>query len=83
MAERDDGRLRRVAEEALRRIQALYQIEADITGRAAAERQTERLARSQPLLDDLKTWMEAQRRGPRARRRSARLCSTPWVAGRR
>jgi transposase len=47
-----------IAEEALRRIQALYQIEADITGCTAADRQ----ARSKPLLDDLKSWMEAQRR---------------------
>lgn len=51
-----------IAAEALRRIQALYQIEADITGRPAAVRQAERRARSQPLLDDLKTWMQAQRR---------------------
>ena len=51
-----------IAEEALRRIQALYQIEAEITGRAAAERQTERQARSKPQLDELKSWMEAQRR---------------------
>jgi transposase len=51
-----------IAEEALRRIQALYQIEADITGRPAADRQAERQARSKPLLDDLKTWMAMQRR---------------------
>ncbi len=51
-----------IAEEALRRIQALYQIEADIMGRSAAEREAERQARSKPLLEDLKTWMEAQRR---------------------
>ena len=51
-----------IAEEALRRIQALYQIEADITGRPATDRQAERQLRSKPLLDDLKTWMEAQRR---------------------
>jgi transposase len=51
-----------IAEEALRRIQALYQIEADITGRPATDRRAERQARSEPLLDDLKTWMQAQRR---------------------
>ena len=51
-----------IAEEALRRIQALYQIEADITGRPATDRRAERQARSKPLLDDLKTWMQAQRR---------------------
>ena len=51
-----------IAEKALRRIQALYQIEADITGKPAAQRQAERQARSKLLLDELKTWMEAQRR---------------------
>ena len=51
-----------IAEEALRRIQALYQVEAGITGRSCADRQAERQARSKPLLDDLKTWMQAQRR---------------------
>ncbi len=51
-----------IAEEALRRIQALYQIEAEITGHPAADRRTQRQARASPLLDDLKTWMEAQRR---------------------
>ena len=51
-----------IAEEALRRIQALYQIEADITGRSAADQQAERQARSKPLLNNLKTWMDAQRR---------------------
>ena len=51
-----------IAEEALRRIQALYQIEADITGRSAADRQAQRQTRSKPLLGDFKTWMEAQRR---------------------
>ncbi len=51
-----------IAEEALRRIQALYQIEADITGQPVANRHAERHARSKPLLDDLKAWMEAQRR---------------------
>ncbi len=51
-----------IAAEALRRIQALYVIEAEITGRSAAERRAERQARSKPLLAELKTWMEAQRR---------------------
>ena len=51
-----------IAEEALRRIQALYQIEADIAGHPAADRRTQRQARASPLLDNLKTWMEAQRR---------------------
>ena len=47
-----------IAAEALRRIQALYQVEAEITGRTAAERKAVREARSAPLLADLK----AQRR---------------------
>ena len=51
-----------IAAEALRRIQALYQVEAEITGKTAAERHTERQARTRPLLADLKAWMEAQRR---------------------
>ena len=51
-----------IAEEALRRIQALYQVKAEITGRSAADRQAQRQARSKSLLDELKTWMEVQRR---------------------
>ena len=51
-----------IAAEALRRIQALYVIEAEITGRPAAERKAVRQARSVPLLAEMKTWMEAQRR---------------------
>jgi transposase len=51
-----------IAEEALRRIQALYAIEAEIHGRSAADRQAERQARSKPVLTDLKTWLEVQRR---------------------
>ena len=72
-----------IAEEALRRIQALYQIEADITGRSAADRQAERRARSKPLLDDLKTWMEAQRRrasGKMALGKALRYALTRWEA---
>ncbi len=51
-----------IAEEALRRIQALYLIEAEITGKPVAERQAERQMRSKPLLVELKAWMEMQRR---------------------
>jgi len=51
-----------IAEEALRRIQALYVIEAEITGMQAAHRQAERQVRSKPLLATLRTWMQAQRR---------------------
>ena len=72
-----------IAEEALRRIQALYLIEADITGRPAADRQAERQARSRPLLDDLKTWMEAQRRrasGKTALGKALRYALARWEA---
>jgi len=49
-----------IAAEALLRIGALYEIEADIRGRSAQERRAERQARSKPLADDLKVWLEKQ-----------------------
>jgi transposase len=49
-----------IAEEALRRIAMLYAIEARIRGRSAEERRAVRQAESKPLVEDLKTWMEAQ-----------------------
>ena len=66
-----------------RRIQALYQIEADIIGSSAADRQTQRQARSKPLLDDLKTWMEARRRrasGKTALGKALRYAPARWEA---
>jgi len=51
-----------IAEEALRRIQDLYAIEADINGRHVDQRQTARQARSKPLLDAFHAWAMAQRR---------------------
>jgi hypothetical protein len=51
-----------IAEEALRRIQELYAIEAEINGQPAALRQAERQTRSKPLLDAFHTWAVAQRR---------------------
>ncbi len=51
-----------IAEEALRRIQELYAIEADIKGKPAEQRQRERQARSKPLLDAFREWAEGQRR---------------------
>lgn len=48
-----------VAEQALRRIGALYAIEADIRGRPADERCRERQARAGPLLEELFTWLGA------------------------
>ena len=49
-----------IAEEALMRIGKLYEIEADIHGQSADERRAERQARSKPLADELKPWLEKQ-----------------------
>lgn len=49
-----------IATEALQRIGALYEIEADIRGRSADDRRAERQARSQPLVDSLRPWLEQQ-----------------------
>ena len=51
-----------IAEQALRRIAALYAIEAEINGQPAEQRLAERQARSKPLLDDLHEWLLTQRR---------------------
>jgi len=51
-----------VAQEALRRIGALYAIEAEINGNPADVRLAERQARSVPLLIELKGWLEGERR---------------------
>jgi hypothetical protein len=45
-----------IAEEALRRIQELYAIEADIKGRTADQRWMQRQTRSKPLLDAYHVW---------------------------
>ncbi|EDP64457.1 probable insertion sequence transposase protein [alpha proteobacterium BAL199] len=49
-----------VAEEALRRIAALYAVEAEIRGSDPQTRHAERQARSRPLVEDLRPWLEAQ-----------------------
>jgi transposase len=49
-----------LADEALRRVAALYAIEAEIRGRSADERRAVRQERSRPLVDGLKLWFEAQ-----------------------
>lgn len=49
-----------VAEEALRRIAALYGIEADIRGAAPDVRAATRNARSRPILDAFEPWLRAQ-----------------------
>ena len=45
--------------EAIERIAALYAIEAEIRGSTAEIRQATRQARARPLIDDLRTWLEA------------------------
>ena len=47
-----------IANEALSRIAALYQIEDEIRGRAASERRAVRQQRSRPLVDALQPWPE-------------------------
>ena len=56
---------------------ALYAIEAEIRGRSADERRAERQARTRPLVDALRTWLEQQLpRVSRARPIAARRCAT-------
>ena len=60
-----------IAEEAMRRIAALYAVEADLRGKPPGVRRAARQARSKPLVEDLFTWFEAQlarlpSRGPTA-----------------
>jgi Transposase IS66 family len=60
-----------IATEALKRIAALYEIEARIRGNSAAERLAARQAESKPLVAELRVWFEAQiaklpARGPAA-----------------
>src|SRR5580698_5428875 len=49
-----------IAIEALKRIAALYAIEADIRGKSATERRIARQAESKPLITELRVWFEAQ-----------------------
>jgi len=49
-----------VAEEALRRIAALYRIETEIRGLSAEDRLAARQARSAPLVADMRAWLEQQ-----------------------
>ncbi|PZQ12487.1 MAG: IS66 family transposase [Ancylobacter novellus] len=49
-----------IASEALARIAALYQIEAEIRGRPADARRTERQASSRPLLEAFELWLRAR-----------------------
>lgn len=49
-----------IASEALNRIGALYAVEADIRGCSADERCAERQARSRPLVEGLRSWLDEQ-----------------------
>jgi transposase len=49
-----------IAAEALARIAEFYVIEAEIRGRSADERRAVRRQKTTPLVDGLKTWMEAR-----------------------
>jgi transposase len=50
-----------MAEEALQRLNALYQVEAMIRGHAPEQRQAARDEQSKPVVDDLRTWLDVQR----------------------
>jgi len=50
-----------VAEEALKRIAALYRVETEIRGRSAEARRAVRQARSKPLVEALGAWLHAQK----------------------
>jgi transposase len=49
-----------IATEALTRIAALYEIEARVRGKSAADRLIVRQAESKPLVTELRSWFEAQ-----------------------
>lgn len=49
-----------LAAEALRRIAALYEVEADIRGQTAEERRRQRQQRSRPLVEALQAWLTEQ-----------------------
>jgi transposase len=49
-----------IAEEALRRIAAIYAVEAELRGQCPDARRAGRQKRSMPLVDDLRPWLERQ-----------------------
>jgi transposase len=49
-----------IATETLKRIAALYEIEARIRGKSAADRLAVRQAESKPLVTELRSWFDAQ-----------------------
>ncbi len=50
-----------IALEAVRRLDALFEIERAINGKAATERRTVRQEKSKPLLDDMQAWLLLER----------------------
>jgi transposase len=50
-----------LAFEAVKRIDAIFDVEREINGRSIAERRAVRRERVAPLVSDLETWMQAQR----------------------
>ncbi|OSJ20813.1 hypothetical protein BST63_00010, partial [Bradyrhizobium canariense] len=50
-----------IALEAVRRLDALFEIERAINGRSADERRAVRQERSKPLLDDMHDWLLRER----------------------
>lgn len=48
-----------IAEQALKRIAALYAVEADIRGQPPDERRRQRQARARPLLDEMHAWLSS------------------------
>jgi len=60
-----------IAVEALKRIAALYAIEAEIRGKTADDRRITRQAESKPLIAELRIWFEAQLAKLPARRPTA------------
>ena len=71
-----------LAEEALRRIAALFGIERTLRGQAPEQRRTVRLAQTTPLIDDLRAWLEAMLAkvaGGARIARAIRYALTPWA----
>ena len=54
------GKTAPIATEVLRRIAALYAVEAEVRGQPAEIRRAVRQAKSRPLVEDLFAWLEAQ-----------------------
>ncbi len=66
-----------IADEALSRIGALYDIEDRIRGMSADERRTLRQQHARPILADLKSWIEERFRRCHRSRSWPRQCNMP------